>query len=677
MKITYPNVDLVEDPCVSATQPYTSSGSRRLRSQIGLSYAVWAVGLALLGSTGSKIAQAPANDKPSLSSPQSLDETKDRIKQAGQLYKEEKFQASAEQLEICNRALMDLVLSSEKKDLPEWERVHRQLVKAAEALSIQGADLSPLPEWKEILEVIRQGKSGKTKTSGDTKPMLGSSDGPEISFSKEVAPILIEHCGRCHIDKSSGGFTMATYEQLAKGSKAGVVVFPGDPISSPLISAVESGQMPPNGNRVPEEKILKLKAWVTQGAKFDGSDSKATLNTLKDAGEPGAPAETPMVDIQPTTGKETVSFANDIAPILVANCNGCHYRGNNAPGGLRFNNFTELLRGGDSGSTLSPGDADNSLLLKKLLGTAGQRMPAGGRPPLGESQIALVRTWINEGATFDGDGRDSRLDTVIAKSWTARASHTELMERRMERARANWQIVAPKSSPDEANDGEFHIIGNIGKGASEKLLAQANQASKSLRRQLKLSGKDPLVKGGFTIFALKSRYDYSELGKMLEKRELPSEWSAHWRKETPDFYIAMVYDASEAKLNELSLLQQLTSAWIASHEGAPKWFAEGAGRNALANAVGANDARVQPWNQRFAGLMTELKSVQPILEGKMNEEDEAILGFGLIRRLQATQLRQKYELTLKQLASGNRFDEVFTKNLGPVDLFLKQSLGKP
>jgi mono/diheme cytochrome c family protein len=470
---------------------------------------------------------------------------------------------------------------------------------------------------------------------------------------------------------------MATYEALMKGSKAGVVLFPGDPVSSPLVAAVESGQMPPSGNRVPKEELDKLKAWVAQGAKFDGADLKANLKDLANGSSTAPRNEPAIVEIKPATGKETVSFSNDIAPILVSNCNGCHYQGNNAPGGLRLNTFSEVLKGGDSGPIVLPGNPNESLLVQKLLGMSGQRMPAGGRPPLSEPQIEAIKTWIREGATFDGDSRDSRLDAVIAKYWTAKANHQELMERRMERAREKWQVVAPKSIPDEASDQDVHVVGNIGPAASETLLSLANQVAKTLRKQYRLGAKAPIVKGGITIFALKSRYDYSELGKMLEKRELPASWSAHWRKETPDLYIAMVYDSSDPKINESTLIQQMTSAWVASVDGTPRWFADGVGRNALANAVGVNDIRVQPWSRRFPDILAELKDVQPVLEGKINDEDLAIVGFGTIRRWMGTPLRPKFELLLRQLASAESFDETFSQILGPADLFLKQMLGKP
>ncbi|MFN9983949.1 MAG: c-type cytochrome domain-containing protein, partial [Pirellula sp.] len=559
--------------------------------------------------------------------PKSIEDTKEQLKKAGQLFKDKKFGESSALVEVCTQAFVPLVLDSEKKNLPEWERIHKQLLKASEALSIEGAEFSPLPEWSEIATMVRNAKMDKGKpTTPPSTPAQPKSDPGAVSFSKDVAPWIVASCGRCHVDKESGGFQMANYEQLMKGSKAGAVLFAGDPDGSQLLSVIETGTMPPNGSKVSPDNLAKLKQWIQQGAKFDGEDPKASLKALAGNGNPTMPANDKPVEVKQSTGKETVSFANDIAPILVANCNGCHYGGNRPSGGFAFNNFTGLLKGGTSGPALAPGKGDDSLLVKKLLGTAGQRMPAGGRPALSPEQIQLVKTWIDEGATYDGDSRESQLDSVIAKSWAAKANHSELMAKRMERAKSRWQQVAPKSTPDEASDDEFHIVGNIGEGGAKQLLAQANNAAKNLKKQLKISPKDPLIKGGVTIYALKSRYDYSELGNMLEKRSLPPEWSGHWRKDVLDLYIAMVYDKSDGKLNETSLLQQLTSVWVASHDGVPKWFADGAGRNAMANAVGQNDARVQPWFRRFPEVLQDLKTIKPLTDGKVYDEDEAVLG---------------------------------------------------
>jgi len=183
--------------------------------------------------------------------PTDLESSRLAIKQAEDFFKDKKFGQSAQWIEACNSVFVDLVTQSDKKDLPEWERLHRKMARAMEVLSLEGAEFSPLPEWSTIQSKIRE--MGKDKSKPTPTPTETN-----VSFTKDVAPILVEHCGRCHVDKESGGFAMPTYEQLIKGSKGGVVLFPGDAASSPLVTSIEGGIMPPNGNKVSPEKLATL-----------------------------------------------------------------------------------------------------------------------------------------------------------------------------------------------------------------------------------------------------------------------------------------------------------------------------------------------------------------------------------------------------------------------------------
>ena len=616
-------------------------------------------------------------DAQDLQSPTDIDSVRSAVKQAEEYYKQKSYGESAKYIEICNVHFVDLVLAGQSKDIAEWERLHRKLTKAAEVLTIEGAEFTPLAPWSEIFSKLRQMKDGSKDPANKDKPIKDTGpEGDGIRFSTDVAPVLVEHCGRCHVDKTTGGFTMPNYEGLMKGSRAGVVLFAGDPDGSPLVEAMASGTMPPSGNKVPEDKLSKIKAWVKAGAKFDGEDPKANLRVLV-GGADAKPAEAPKpVELMAATGKETVSFANDVAPILVANCNGCHYGGNRPSGGLNFTNFAGLLRGGMTGPVIEPSQGKASLLVKKLLGEAGQRMPAGGRPALKPEEIEKITKWIDEGATYDGGQADSQLESVIVKSWAAKASHTELMEKRMSRARDRWKIVSPATMAQEKSNQDFHVLGNVGPNVLEQVLTAAESAAKTVRKQYRLSPKEPMVRGGITIYVLKSRYDYSELGTMLEKRSLPQDWSSHWKRDVLDMYIAMVPDKSNAKLNESALLQQITSVWMASHEGVPKWFADGAGRAALASAVGPNDQRVKPWMQRLPSLIGEIKDVKPLMEGKLNDEDEAIVGFALVRTMQSTAMKRNYDSVVRSISDGNKFDDSFNKSIGPIEDFLNQALGK-
>ena len=570
--------------------------------------------------------------------------------------------------------IQELTQNASVKELVEIKKIHGELAKAHQLLSVEGAELIDLPTWDALL---KEKKLNRPKKEDEKKPIPQTTRQAAISFSKDIAPWMVEQCSRCHINAERGGFSLATYTALMKGSKGGVVLFPGDPVGSRLVETIETGDMPRSGKKVTAENIAKLKQWIKEGAKFDGPSPSAPI--ASSAGSKPADASKPTkaepVKINAPTGKETVSFARDIAPILIANCNGCHYAATRVSGGLQFNMFSQIVKGGDTGPIVSPGKPDESLIVRKLRGMEGARMPMG-RPALPDSQIQLVATWIKEGATFDGQNKDARLDQVVGKAFADKASHTDLMAKRIERARDKWKIASPKSEADEAIDEQFHVIGNIGAENAKVLLAQANTAANQVRKMFKVAGKESLIKGGITIFALKQRYDYSEFGKMIESRALPAEWSSHWRSEVLDSYVAIVYDKAENKINETSLLQQLASLWMSSHEGVPRWFADGAGRQALAVTVGVNDARVQPWIKRLPDSMAQLKNLKSLLDGSMNDDASATIGFGVIRTMYDAKMKTQYDTIVRSLASGMSFEQATSKTIGSMDAFLQKLLGK-
>jgi hypothetical protein len=97
---------------------------------------------------------------------------------------------------------------------------------------------------------------------------------------------------------------------------------------------------------------------------------------------------------------QSVDFLRDVQPVLTSKCLGCH-SGANAQAELKLHTRADLLKGGLNGAAIVPGDADNSLLMRKIQGQQGMRMPPSGAP-LAPETISLIRDWINTGARFDG-----------------------------------------------------------------------------------------------------------------------------------------------------------------------------------------------------------------------------------------------------------------------------------
>jgi len=89
-----------------------------------------------------------------------------------------------------------------------------------------------------------------------------------------------------------------------------------------------------------------------------------------------------------------VSYAASVQPIWNSNCSGCH--GSN--GGLSLSSYANLIAGTSSnGPVVSAGDGANSLIIKRVKGQVGSRMPQGGAA-LSTATIATIETWINQGA---------------------------------------------------------------------------------------------------------------------------------------------------------------------------------------------------------------------------------------------------------------------------------------
>src|SRR5690606_25749355 len=87
----------------------------------------------------------------------------------------------------------------------------------------------------------------------------------------------------------------------------------------------------------------------------------------------------------------------DVATILHERCVLCH-QGDVAPLGLRLDSFAGLMTGSERGPVVTPGEPDESEIIRRLEGSSLPRMPLTGPPFLDDAQIALVRQWIAAGA---------------------------------------------------------------------------------------------------------------------------------------------------------------------------------------------------------------------------------------------------------------------------------------
>ncbi len=89
-------------------------------------------------------------------------------------------------------------------------------------------------------------------------------------FEKQVRPLLVEHCQKCHgADKQKGELRLDSREALLKGGETGPAIVAGQPADSELIKALkydpDGYQMPPDG-KLPDETVAVFVKWVEMGA---------------------------------------------------------------------------------------------------------------------------------------------------------------------------------------------------------------------------------------------------------------------------------------------------------------------------------------------------------------------------------------------------------------------------
>ncbi len=109
-------------------------------------------------------------------------------------------------------------------------------------------------------------------------------------------------------------------------------------------------------------------------------------------------------------GGGEVTLSGDVQPIFTGNCalSGCHAgsspeQGMSLAAGQAFSNVVNVTAGQASMNRVTPNQPDSSYLVHKVQGThltaggSGSRMPLN-RSPLSQSDIDLIRDWIQAGA---------------------------------------------------------------------------------------------------------------------------------------------------------------------------------------------------------------------------------------------------------------------------------------
>jgi uncharacterized membrane protein len=100
-----------------------------------------------------------------------------------------------------------------------------------------------------------------------------------------------------------------------------------------------------------------------------------------------------------TTVSAADPFADVVGPMFQERCGSCH-NDDKQESDLNLSNYDAVMRGGENGKVIAPGDTEQSELLRRITldPSDDEFMPAEGKTPLTARQVEIIRWWIGAGA---------------------------------------------------------------------------------------------------------------------------------------------------------------------------------------------------------------------------------------------------------------------------------------
>jgi len=515
-----------------------------------------------------------------------------------------------------------------------------------------------------------------------------------ISFQEDIAPLLAAKCMNCHNEnRSSGGLRLDTFAGMEAGGSNGPLLVQGNAGNSALVrrlTATGNARMPRNAAPLAQNEIAMIATWVNLGAQFDGEDkeTKFVANAAGN-GTPPMPRDNTPTPIVRATGDEKVSFTKDIAPFMVNLCLNCH-SGPNPRGGLSLVSFESLMKGGQSGRVILPGNREGSRLFRLVGGLELPRMPQGQARITRKNYEDLI-TWFEEGNKFDGPDPKTPLRQLvptadeIAAERLSKLSKEEFNDLRKEQAEEHWKLANPREEATSIESEDFLVYGSVEKERLEEILGWADEYAKTLRTTFSLKDEQ-LWKGRLTIYVFKDRFSYEEFPRVVEQQEVPRETVGHSKVTAgmEQAYIC-VEDIGDAVSVEtpgmkLNVIDNITGAFLKRKSELPDWMVRGTGLALAAQADKKNE-----YIQGLAGsAMTALQGLeapeQLFEKGKFPSSDLGPIGYTLVQHFLTAGGPAKFGQMIDKLQTGQAFDAALrsTYNADPktIGLSYLNALGR-
>ncbi len=213
-------------------------------------------------------------------------------------------------------------------------------------------------------------------------------------------------------------------------------------------------------------------------------------------------------------------FEKRIRPLLVENCYQCHSDGKKVRAGLRLDSRTGILKGGDNGPIVVPGEPDKSTLIRAVhYKDAELRMPPKGK--LAEQQLADLTAWVKMGAPVPADAA-----TIVGPGPFDIEKRRRHWSFQPIRRPAVPEIRNPKS--EIRNPIDTFILAKLGeKGLS--LAAEADRRTLVRRLTFDLTGLPPTLEEVEAALADRADDWYEKVvDRLLASPAYGERWGRHW-----------------------------------------------------------------------------------------------------------------------------------------------------
>jgi hypothetical protein len=195
---------------------------------------------------------------------------------------------------------------------------------------------------------------------------------------------------------------------------------------------------------------------IAAAAPAAAAPAKPADAAAKPAAAPAAAAPAAGGKLDPAIAAKAIVYQDIIAPIMQAKCVACHGE-EKKKGKLQLHTFAVIMKGGgDGNNTVIPKNSKESLMLTRanLPSDDDEHMPPSDEPQLTKEEVALLKWWIDTGA--------SEKDTVATAKPTpeVEGALAALLAKGLPKASvAVAKVEKPKAAP--LTDAEKKLMADI------------------------------------------------------------------------------------------------------------------------------------------------------------------------------------------------------------------------